>query len=84
MATNPNIRPPAVAGSFYPDDPNELKGMLDKFLTQAKTSELAPKAMILPHAGSQGGHGCLAAAGYHDIYNAESDLSESSAHRVSR
>lgn len=29
------VRPPAVAGAFYPADPSELARMVDEFLSQA-------------------------------------------------
>ena len=51
------VRPPAVAGGFYPDDPAALAGMVDSFLAAAKTRPKAgtarplPKAIIAPHAG---------------------------------
>jgi AmmeMemoRadiSam system protein B len=45
------IRQPAVAGTFYPANPEKLKTMLNNFLAVAKSSEKAPKAMIVPHAG---------------------------------
>lgn len=45
------IRPPAVAGAFYPDDPAELTAMIDAFLAQADADGPAPKALIAPHAG---------------------------------
>jgi AmmeMemoRadiSam system protein B len=47
-----SIREPAVAGMFYPDDPDELRRMVDGFLQQVPdTGEAAPKAIIAPHAG---------------------------------
>jgi AmmeMemoRadiSam system protein B len=46
------IRPPAVAGRFYPEDPGELRRMVEDFLADALTSEgPAPKAIVVPHAG---------------------------------
>jgi len=45
------IRPPAVAGMFYPDDATELSTMLRGFLTEARTAPMRPKALIVPHAG---------------------------------
>ena len=49
---SPTIRPPAVAGSFYPDNPAELRGMIEGFLRDVKPWEApAPKAIIAPHAG---------------------------------
>jgi len=44
-------RQPAVAGSFYPANPEQLHLMLDRFLNDASTAAQAPKAIIAPHAG---------------------------------
>lgn len=44
-------RPPAVAGSFYPADPKQLRTMVDGFLDAIHVEETAPKAIIAPHAG---------------------------------
>lgn len=49
-----SIRPPAVAGSFYPADPHLLQQSVDQLLERATSdppSQAAPKALILPHAG---------------------------------
>lgn len=45
------IRQPAVAGSFYPADPNKLQNMVRDFLVAAKEELSIPKAIIAPHAG---------------------------------
>ncbi|HYW43761.1 MAG TPA: AmmeMemoRadiSam system protein B [Bryobacteraceae bacterium] len=46
------IRPAAVAGSFYPADPNELGKMLDDFLSRAAPPPLENVvALVAPHAG---------------------------------
>ena len=45
------IRPPAVAGLFYPADTAELRQQVRDLLDQASVSHPAPKAMIVPHAG---------------------------------
>src|SRR5262245_40934139 len=45
------IRQPAVAGHFYPADPNELATTVRNFLAHARPSPHAPKALIAPHAG---------------------------------
>ncbi len=45
------LRPPAVAGLFYPDDARELRDMVREFLREAATAGNAPKAIIAPHAG---------------------------------
>jgi len=44
-------RHPAVAGSFYPANPQQLHLMLDQFLNDAATDAKVPKAIIAPHAG---------------------------------
>lgn len=71
-----NVRPPAVAGSFYPSDPAELQGMVDTLLEQATTlvTPVIPRdvggkplrelvALQVPHAGYIYS-GVIAAAGY--------------------
>jgi len=46
------VRPPAVAGQFYPADPEELRTQVKGFLTAAKPAMAGtPKAIIAPHAG---------------------------------
>ena len=47
------IRPPAVAGMFYPESPNVLKDMIEQDLAQAASTPIAsvPKVLIVPHAG---------------------------------
>lgn len=46
------IRPPAVAGLFYPADPLALSTMIDGFLANFSLGkEPPPKAIIVPHAG---------------------------------
>jgi len=45
------VRPPAVAGMFYPADAGELAREVSMFLTQANPNNLIPKAIIVPHAG---------------------------------
>jgi AmmeMemoRadiSam system protein B len=52
-----SIREPAVAGSFYPDDPVRLRDMVQAFLAKAEDGRAGvpatspPKALIAPHAG---------------------------------
>jgi AmmeMemoRadiSam system protein B/AmmeMemoRadiSam system protein A len=50
----PNVREPAVAGTFYPGDARKLGAMVDKFLAAAPAAPHLlgpPCAMICPHAG---------------------------------
>lgn len=58
------VKPPAVAGMFYPADPDELQDMLKGFLAAARTdSSQRPMALVAPHAGYQYS-GPIAAAAY--------------------
>src|SRR5262245_425044 len=47
------VRPPAVAGSFYPADAGRLRAAVEGYLAAANGSRGAatPKALIAPHAG---------------------------------
>ena len=50
----PAIRPPAVAGTFYPAEPDALRTQLRAYLGDAQPAAIdaaAPKAIIVPHAG---------------------------------
>jgi MEMO1 family protein len=49
-------RPAALAGTFYPADPDELRATIAGFLAEAKPPaqnlpRVMPKAVIVPHAG---------------------------------
>ena len=45
------IRPAAVAGLFYPSNPDELHEQITGFLDSSTASEELPLALIVPHAG---------------------------------
>ena len=48
------IRPPAVAGMFYPEEPEELRAVLNELLSHGddlKAEIKQPVALIVPHAG---------------------------------
>jgi hypothetical protein len=48
------VRAPAVAGSFYPADPAELRAVVARCLAEASAPpepEPLPKALVVPHAG---------------------------------
>jgi hypothetical protein len=45
------LRQPAVAGSFYPDDPETLRDLLDSLLSKVTRTAVNCKALIVPHAG---------------------------------
>ncbi len=61
MSARPGVRPPAVAGRFYPDDPRELEGMVRAFLAEGGRGDgsspaahgvpAPPVALVAPHAG---------------------------------
>lgn len=61
------VRPPAVAGSFYPRQAAALREQVDRLLLQARDAIASPpprpKALIVPHAGYIYS-GPTAAAGY--------------------
>ncbi len=50
-----SVRPAAVAGLFYPDDPGELHAAVTQYLSDAqndaKFRRWTPKSIIMPHAG---------------------------------
>jgi hypothetical protein len=47
-----SVRPPAVAGLFYPRDARELAATVDRMVAAAPTGTgRCPKALIVPHAG---------------------------------
>lgn len=58
VATVPRLRPPAVAGLFYPDDPRALAAGVRGYLAAARGAAGAagavavrPRAIVAPHAG---------------------------------
>ncbi|MCL5090563.1 MAG: AmmeMemoRadiSam system protein B [Patescibacteria group bacterium] len=65
---HPNIRFPAVAGSFYPEDPHFLKSEIDQDLDQASLTDISGqlKILIVPHAGIDFS-GSVAGAGFKQI-----------------
>src|SRR5439155_26269899 len=46
-----DIRQPAVAGRFYPADPQELSRLVDQSLPKKTASPKACPAVMVPHAG---------------------------------
>lgn len=51
---DPEVRPAAVAGMFYPEDPRELAEEVTAYLDRTEEGPQAPgfpKALIVPHAG---------------------------------
>jgi len=69
-----NIRPPAVAGTFYPADPRTLRREIAAYLSDASAAvepsqsrpQSWPKALIVPHAGYVYS-GPIAARAYHEL-----------------
>lgn len=45
-----SIRHAAVAGMFYPKNQDELQQSINTYLNAAKSNNMAPKAIIVPHA----------------------------------
>lgn len=71
----PTVRPPAVAGTFYPADAHQLKSMVEAFLEPAvkRASGPSPKALIAPHAGYIYS-GPVAASGYATLWQARNTI----------
>jgi AmmeMemoRadiSam system protein B len=68
------IRPPAVAGLFYPDEPAELRDAVSDYLAQAPAvADGPPKALIVPHAGYIYSGG-IAAAAYSQLAHRRSEI----------
>lgn len=81
----PSVRPPAVAGLFYPDDSAQLRGELESLLAAEPADGPCPKALIVPHAGYVYS-GPVAAKAYARLRGAQGIrrvLLVGSAHRVS-
>jgi AmmeMemoRadiSam system protein B len=63
------VRPPAVAGTFYPAEPDELSSLVRNLLDSALApGDLVPRALIVPHAG-YAYSGPIAASAYAYIRN---------------
>jgi len=50
-SSDTSIRPPAIAGTFYPGEPAVLRGMIDDCLKRVRIKHAPPKALVAPHAG---------------------------------
>ena len=66
------VRPSTIAGSWYPDDPEELTTMVDEFLAAVEPIDGSPIALIVPHAGYVFS-GPIAAYGFKQLENAVYD-----------
>jgi len=49
--TGPQVRPPAVAGTFYPGEPDKLAKMIDDLLADGDVQPADWPAVLVPHAG---------------------------------
>ena len=58
-----HIRPPAVAGAFYPGDATELADTVSSMIKGTAVAPVTSKALIVPHAGYVYS-GLVAASGY--------------------
>src|SRR3990167_6244621 len=76
------IRKPLFAGSFYPENREELKNQIINFLNHAKKIDIKPKALIVPHAGYIYS-GQTAAYGYKLLDNQKKILLLGPSHNVS-
>ena len=47
----PQVRPPAVAGAFYPGEPSQLRKMIDDLLADGDVQPAAWPGILVPHAG---------------------------------
>ncbi len=63
-----SIRPSAVSGQFYPENPGALEHDVHAMLATAHSSGLSPKALIVPHAGYVYS-GAIAASAYAALKN---------------
>ena len=67
------IRPPLLAGAWYPADPDELRQMVDKLLADAEPAEGAPIGLVVPHAGLDYS-GAVAASGFKQMEGKDFDV----------
>lgn len=69
-----SVRPAAVAGLFYPEDPGQLRETVSHYMARATSDFLhSPKALIVPHAGYVYS-GPVAAAAYATIARRARDI----------
>ena len=67
MVAPAHLREAKVAGQFYPDDPAELRELVDEFLQrQPEPAGKKPRILIVPHAGYQYS-GLVAANAYRQL-----------------
>ena len=66
---NPGLRLPVCAGSWYPDNPEELRAVLKSYTAGEPITNSFPYALIAPHAGYQFS-GNIAGAAYRQVKGA--------------
>ena len=68
------VRPPAVAGSFYPRDAGALRAAVEAYLQDARPPRQdAPRALVAPHAGYVFS-GQIAADSWNQVRDAHPDV----------
>ena len=67
------VRPAAVAGTWYPDDPGELAEMMDEMLAAVEPVDGVPVGLIVPHAG-YAYSGPVAACGFKQLEGEQVDV----------
>jgi hypothetical protein len=67
------VRPATVAGSWYPDDPQELAATIDGLLAAVEPVDGVPLGLIVPHAG-YAYSGPVAAVGFRQLQGAPVDV----------
>jgi len=67
------VRAPAVAGTFYSGNRQELSDSVDAMLRAAKTADPSPKVIIAPHAGHVYS-GAIAATAYQRLNNRRHEI----------
>jgi len=71
--TTGRVRPSALAGTWYPSDPDELTAMVDGFLEEVEPVDGTPIALIVPHAGYVYS-GPVAACGFKQMEGGDYDV----------
>jgi len=67
------VRPAAVAGSWYPSDPDELARVVDEMLAAVEPIDGGPIGLVVPHAGYVYS-GPVAACGFKQLEQGEYDV----------
>jgi AmmeMemoRadiSam system protein B len=79
-------RQPAVAGTFYPANPQQLQQIINRLLDNVQNQTFVPKAIIAPHAGLIYS-GAIAASAYSRLLQAHDTVTRviliGPSHRVS-